>query len=187
MTIVIKVFYSDITNCEYDDSIIESFPLLRRDYVKSINNENRKRQRVFVWLLLEKILKELKVNGNFSVDNKGRWRIIEGGVKFSLTHSENIVAVAVTDSEYVGLDVEKCSDKVLKLKSKFKDINNGNVSSVEFFSREWTKKEASFKAGKKCDFYSQKIFDKIGGEYFLTLCTKDRFDKFIYFDCKNLI
>ena len=185
--IVIRVYYSDITNCSYDDSHIEAFPLLRRDYVKSITDDNRKRQSVFVWLLLEEMLKEIKVKGNFSVDAKGKWRIIGDDVKFSLAHSGNIVIVALTDCEYVGVDVEKCSEKVLKLKNKFKDFNVGNVSCVEYFAREWTKKESSFKAGKKCEFYSRKIFDKNGDEYFLTLCTKDRFESFIYYDCKKLI
>lgn len=185
--IVIKVYYSDITNFEYDLTVVDSFPLLRRDYVNSITDENRKRQSVFAWILLEYALKNEKVWGNFSVDSKGRWRIIDSKIKFSITHSGGIVAVAVTDSEYVGIDVEKCSDKVLKLKNKLGDYNTGNISSVEFLTREWTKKESAYKAGKKCEFFSRKIFDKNGDEYFMTLCTKDKFEDFVYLDCKKLI
>ena len=29
-------------------------------------------------------------------------------------------------------------------------------------------------------------FDKNGEEYFLTLCTKDKFEDFVYIDCKQL-
>ena len=41
--------------------------------------------------------------------------------------------------------------------------------------------------GKKCEFFSRKIFDKNGEEYFLTLCTKDKFEDFEYIDFKKLI
>ena len=183
---VVKVFYSDITNCKYDDSRIESFNMVRKDYVNSITDPERKRQSVYAWMLLEYALAEFKVSGNFSVDSKGRWRIIEGGVKFSITHSENIVSIAICDGEYVGVDVEKCSPKVLKLKSKLGDFRANNVSSVEYITREWTRRESAFKAGKKCDFFSRKIFDKNGEEYFLTLCTKDKFNDFVYVDSKKL-
>jgi len=184
---VIKVYFTDITNCKYRISDVERFPKLRRDYVNSITDEGRKCQSVMVWMLLEYALKDFNVCGNFSVDSKGRWRIIEGGAKFSISHSGNIVAVAVTDTEYVGVDVEKCTEKVLKLKNKLGEYNTGNVSNVEFLTREWTKKESAYKAGKKCEFFSRKIFDKLGDEYFMTLCTKDKFDDFIYVDYKKLI
>ncbi len=184
---MVKVYFTDITNCEYSQDEVNAFHMLRRDYVNSINDPERKRQSAFVWMLLQKVLSDLKVSGNFSVDSKGRWRIIEGGAKFSIAHSGNIVAIAVGDAEYMGVDVEKCSEKVLKLKSKLGDYKPTNVSGIEYITREWTKKESAFKAGKKCEFFSRKVFDKIGEEYFLTLCTKDKFDDcFEYVDVKNI-
>ena len=183
---VVKVYYSDITNCEFNQEAVNSFHRIRKDYVNSINDPERKRQSAYVWMLLEKALSDTKVSGNFSVDSKGRWRIIEGGAKFSITHSGNIVAIAVGDCEYVGIDVEKCSEKVLKLKAKLGEYRPNNVSDIEHLTREWTKKESAFKAGKKCEFYSRKIFDKNGEEYFLTLCTKDKFEDFVYIDVKQL-
>jgi hypothetical protein len=183
---VVKVYYSDITG--YDTSLVDinSFNLIRRDYVNTITDPNRKRQSAYVWLLLQKALADENVSGNFSVDTKGRWRIIEGGIKFSLAHSGNIVAVAFGNTENVGVDVEKCAEKVLLLKSKLGDFKPNNMSNIEHITREWTKKESAYKAGKKCEFYSRKIFDKIGDEYFLTLCTKDKFNDFEYVDVKKL-
>lgn len=183
---VVKVFYSDITNCDISKVDINAFNLIRKDYVNSITDPERKRQSAYVWLLLQKALADMNVSGNFSVDSKGRWRIIEGGAKFSIAHSGNIITVAIGNTEYVGVDVEKCSEKVLKLKSKLGDFKPYNMSNTEHITREWTKKESAFKAGKKCEFYSRKVFDKIGDEYFLTLCTKDKFDDFEYVDVKKL-
>ncbi len=184
---VIKVYYTDISNCEYTEADVAAFPKIRRDYVNGFTDEKRKRQSVMVWMLLEYALKEFKHWGSFTVDLKGRWRILEGGARFSLAHSENFIAVAVTNTEYVGIDVEKCSDKVLKLKSKLGEYSTGNISNIEYLTREWTRRESAFKAGKKCDFYSRKIFDKSGDEYFLTLCTKDKFEDYTYVDFNKLI
>ena len=183
---VIRVLYTDITNCELCQEEVNAFHRIRKDYVNAITDPERKRQSAYVWMLLQKALADIKVDGNFSVDSKGRWRIIEGGARFSLTHSGNIVAVAVGNSEYLGVDVEKCAEKVLKLQSRLGDYKATNMSNIEYLTREWTKKESAYKAGKKCDFYSRKVFDKIGNEYFLTLCTKDKFDEFEYVDVKKI-
>ena len=184
---MVRVYYSDITNCELNQADVDAFNMIRKDYVNGITDLERKRQSAYVWMLLLKALKDVNVSGNFSVDTKGRWRMLEGDVKFSLAHSGNIVAVAFGDNNYMGVDVEKCSEKVLKLKSKLGEYKTNNVSDVEYLTREWTKKESAFKAGKKCDFYSRKIFDKNGDEYFLTLCTKDKFEDFEYINVKTFV
>lgn len=184
--IVVKVYYSDISNCQFDQREVDNFHMLRKDYVNKIVDPERKRQSALVWMLLQKALAEINVSGNFSVDSKGKWRILEGGAKFSMACSNNIIAVAVGNTEYVGVDVEMISDKVLILKKKLGDIKPTNMSNIEHITREWTRKESAFKAGKKCDFVSRKIYDKIGQEYFLTLCTKDKLEEFHYIDFKTL-
>ena len=184
---VVKVYYADITNYDISKANIEAFNMIRKDYVNSITDPERKRQSAYVWMLLQKALADINVSGNFSVDSRGRWRIIEGGAKFSLTHSHNIVAVAFGDADYIGIDVERCSEKVLKLKSKLGDFKPYNVSNIEHLTREWTRKESAFKAGKRCEYYSRKIFDKIGEEYFITLCTNDKFEDFEYINIKDII
>ena len=184
---MVKVFYSDITNFEFNQCEVDNFPMLRRDYVNSITDIERKRQSTFVWLLLEKALADVNVSGTFSVDSKGKWHFIDSKVKFSLSHSNNIVAVSVGETEYLGVDVEKCSEKVLKLQAKLGEYKQYNLSNIEYITREWTKKESAYKAGKKCEFNSRKIFDKCGEEYFLTLCSKEMLCDFIYVNAKELI
>ena len=184
---MVKVFYSDITNFEFNQGEVDNFPMLRRDYVNRITDIERKRQSTFVWLLLEKALTDINVSGTFSVDSKGKWHFIDNKVKFSLSHSNNIVAVAVGETEYLGIDVEKCSEKVLKLQSKLGDYKQYNLSNIEYITREWTRKESAYKAGKKTEFCSRKIFDKNGEEYFLTLSSKEIMCDFIYVNAKDLI
>ncbi len=184
---MVKVFYSDITNFEFNQSEVDNFPMLRRDYVNSITDPERKRQSTFVWLLLKKVLADLNVSGTFSIDSKGKWHFIDNNVKFSLSHSHNIVAIAVGQTEYLGVDVEKCSDKVLKYQSKLGDYKQYNLSNIEYITREWTKKESAYKAGKKGEFYSRKIFDKCGEEYILTLCSKEIVCDFVYLKANDLI
>ncbi len=184
---MVKVFYSDITNFEFNQCEVDNFPMLRRDYVNRITDIERKRQSTFVWLLLEKALADINVSGTFSIDSKGKWHFIDSNVKFSLSHSHNIVAVAVGETEYLGVDVERCSEKVLKLQSKLGEYKQNNLSNIEYITREWTKKESAYKAGKKLEFNSRKIFDKYGEEYFLTLCSKEIVCDFIYIKAKDLI
>ena len=184
---MVKVFYSDITNFEFNQREVDNFPMLRRDYVNSITDIERKRQSTFVWLLLEKALADINVSGTFSVDSKGKWHFIDSKVKFSLAHSHNIVAVAVGLTDCLGIDVEKCSEKVLKLQAKLGEYKQNNLSNIEYITREWTRKESAYKAGRKCDFISRKIFDKYGEEYFLTLCSKEIVSDFVYVNAKELI
>ena len=83
---VVKVFYSDITNFEFNQGEVDNFPMLRRDYVNKITDIERKRQSTFVWLLLEKALTDINVSGTFSVDSKGKWHFVDNKVKFSLSY-----------------------------------------------------------------------------------------------------
>ena len=99
----------------------------------------------------------------------------------------NIVAVAVGLTDCLGIDVEKCSEKVLKLQAKLGEYKQNNLSNIEYITREWTKKESAYKAGKKCEFNCRKIFDNCGEEYFLTLCSKEMLCDFIYVNAKELI
>ena len=184
---MVKVFYSDITNFEFNQSEVDNFPMLRRDYVNNITDIERKRQSTFVWLLLQKALADMNVSGTFSIDTKGKWHFVDNKIKFSLSHSHNMVAVAIGLTECLGIDVERCSEKVLKLQSKLGEYKQNNLSNVEYITREWTRKESAFKAGKKSEFCSRKIYDKCGEEYFLTLCSKEIMCDFIYVSAKDLI
>ena len=92
------------------------------------------------------MLKERFENKNFAFQHNddGSWQVQGNGVCFSLSHSDVFVAVVVGD-ETCGVDVEKCQQKILKLKRKFRNECGVCCESVDDLTLAWTKKESLFK------------------------------------------
>ncbi len=115
-----------------------------------------KAQKYYAWRLLEQVLTEKGVPlsaCNFQKLSSGKWRA--NGVSFSLSHSENIVAVALIIAEKsVGVDVERVSEKAVK---KLKNIHFLTVeegleyaglpqdAQADYLVSTWTRKESMFK------------------------------------------
>ncbi len=184
---MVKIFYSDIYNCDYNKVKIENFCKLRKEYINSINDEKRKCQSVFAWQLLIYALKSEGVYGSFLVDNFGKWSLFDNQYNFSIAHSNNIVAVAIGDCNILGIDVEECSEKVLKLNKKISKLMDNDLSEIDFFTREWTRYESSIKAGNKANFIDKKIVDELLNQYYLTICTNEKVEKFNYVNANKLL
>lgn len=177
---MVKIIYADITNYKYNESDIECLCEARKDYVQSISNKKRKLQSLVVWKLLMQVLREYSDSMQFHFSNEnGKWIESSGKVKFSLTHSNNIVAVAIADNN-VGIDVEMFSEKILMLKDKFLVPENEN--ELVYLARKWTEKESSFKKGGMGNFFSFEISDDVSNKYLVTVCSDDN-----NFDFKKLI
>ena len=118
---MVYLFLSDISDVDYELDF-SSFSPLRREYVESFSDLDRKNQSIAVWKLLEYALKKTcsmkKIEG-FS-DLRGKWLVENFSGDISLSHSRNIVAVALTKKGSVGVDVEVYSKKILRLEEKFK-------------------------------------------------------------------
>ena len=78
------------------------------------------------------------------------------GIKFNLSHSSLMVAMAMTPDHEVGIDVEKCDKDQLNLAKKFFTpnevsfiINNKKINQIRSFYMIWTLKEAYIKAKAK--------------------------------------
>ena len=132
---MVKVYYSDITKITANEKILDKLPLVRKQYVTSISDEKRRKQSVFIWLLLEYVLKEScgKSDYTFFVEN-GEWLAKDCEFHFSLSHSDNIVAVAISNG-CVGVDVEKCDKKVLRLASKLSDFSSNDINMMPLSMR----------------------------------------------------
>ena len=179
---MVKVYYANIENNTCDEQLIKSLNPVRAKYVESITNCDRKKQSVWVWKLLEFALNDYfgRNDYNFSFNGSYFCVIDDSNVNFSLTHSKNIVAVAV--SKYsVGVDVEACTEKVLKLK---KHLNMNNLKQIDDKTQiceltlEWTKKESLLKAKNAKNFKYVKIND-MKNDYFLTVCSDEDYIEFI--------
>ena len=178
---MIKVYYCDVIGLVDYYNLIEILPDKRKEYVLSISDVNRQKQSVLVWVLLEKCLSKFHqlTNLDFEFDQQ-RWKLKNTDLDFSISHSKNFITVAIGESP-VGVDVEICDSKILKLKSKF--CNSDDIGEL---TERWTRKESLFKARKGKNFNTTKIFDEVGHEYKLTVCSDSEEAEFIKVD-KNFL
>lgn len=90
-------------------------------------------------------------------------------IKFNISHSGMIVACVITDTNDVGLDIEKIHDIELKdfeaqmLHSEIQKIKNAEDSQIAFFDY-WTQKEAVIKANGKGLFIALNTFEIINNK-----------------------
>ena len=84
------------------------YPPERQAEIEKCSNEKVKREKYFVWKLLEyaifNTIGEPIENFNFEKNPNRKW--VSDRVYFSLSHSDGVVAVALSDRE-VGVDIER--------------------------------------------------------------------------------
>ena len=138
----------------------------RQREIDGCTNEQVKAQKYYVWKLLEYALKrtfglnidkiELKKDGN-------KWTCKE--CYFSLSHSENVVAVAISRTP-VGVDIEKLDggrflnlpqEKLLTEREQMLVNAMPTDEKGEYINALWTVKEAAFKKENGKNFKPNKI------------------------------
>ena len=141
------------------------YPKERDDEIFACTSEKVKRQKYFVWKLLEyAILKTFgkKIDDvSFTKKDNGKWTA--DGFEFSLSHSENVVTVAVSKFS-VGVDIEVLDapkegaiERVLTDKEKA-DLDSKKTDEKDLFLLEkWSQKESLFKMGKYDKFTPSSI------------------------------
>lgn len=180
-----KVYYSEILDFQYYNENFEGFSSARREYIKSISEKRRSAQSYFVWKLLLKVAKILNFT-NFDYDLEVNKCICES-LKISLTHSGSIVAVAISN-DCVGVDVEKISDKILKLKNKLGFNIKEKELTAKYLTIKWTEKESNFKADNNAEFFSSKIInDSLNNQYVLTVASSEEKADFIKINFNEII
>ena len=134
-------------------------PQLRQEQIENTGHEGLRRQRYFVWKLLEYGLHRslgLKMEKlHFSRTEQGKWSCQE--CYFSLSHSEDAVAVAVSKKP-VGVDIEwlerqislKIGDRVFTDAERKQAENAENIT--QFILTKWAAKESLFKASDETIF-----------------------------------
>ncbi len=162
------IYFLDIEDLIIDNDL-SNINNLRAEYLYSIKNEERRRQSFFVWKLLEFALINKGVKNPSFVNNKGKWSLVDGVVKFSLSHSHNLVAVAIDDKN-VGVDIEIISDKLLPLEKRYNTTLSG-WDKLLYLSRCFTEEEAKFKAEINNNIKSYIVDDNKGNKYSLSVCT----------------
>ena len=177
-------------------------PRARETEIESCSNLKVRQQKYYVWKLLENALMRsfgLKIGKmNIAKQDSGKWVCDE--CCFSLSHSEDYVAVAVSRKP-VGVDIERCDE------SRFTDALSEKAASSrereelrrggqEKLAALWTRKEAIFKQSGGNLFQPKDIetsqYSTVtktvrgeSGKYFVTVASEDaRFAVFRSTDCE---
>ena len=113
----------------------------------------------------------------------------------SISHSNEIAALVVSNKKIIGLDVQFKESKILNIQNKFlnkfEKLNIGDDPSIDILTMIWTSKESIYKAvGLKGISFSKNIKidkviekDKTGKGYYINGTEKVKFDlKFYYLD-----
>ncbi len=146
-------------------------PIKRRLEIENCSNEKVRLEKYSVWKLLAYAIKKsfgLKSKKlNFQKKENGQW--VCDNCFFSLTHSENIVAVAVSNYP-IGVDVEKVKShseevakKVLTNNELQEFLRLDKKERVDFFIQKWTQKESVYKQNGAKTFEPRKI-ESFNGE-----------------------
>ena len=138
----------------------------RQAEIDSISNERVRREKYYVWKLLEYAIKNsLGADASrlcFKKNENGKWFC--DGFEFSLSHSGDVLAVVVSKSA-VGVDVERIRVKnsermsnYILTKSELEKYNSICEEEREaWLIQKWCQKEAIFKFQNKNSFSASEI------------------------------
>lgn len=154
----------------------EVFPSERNNEIIKTKNEKQKAEKYFAWRLLEYAISRLLDKSieeiSFKKGDSGKWSA--DGFDFSLSHSNGVVAVAIS-AHRVGIDIEEVSiPKSKSFASRIlTDVETDELSALddvereEYLIKKWTQKEAIFKS-RNLSVFSPKKTTKENGEYLKT-------------------
>ena len=141
-------------------------PKEREEEISSVTNERVRREKYYAWRLLEYGLERslgLKIGKmEFSKTPYGKW--ISPSCKFSISHSGDLLAVAISRAE-VGVDVEpilppksdRFAYRVLTPSELSEYSSLGEKERVRFLISSWSAKEAIFKTSDRASFIPSEI------------------------------
>ncbi len=147
---MLVVSYADISSEKDYQPLIKKIHKKRLEYINSISCVERKKQSVYSWWLLGKALESINLDitsFDFDVDSNGRWFEKTSSFVFSISHSKNIVCVALSINSPVAIDVEECGNKILGVSSLFPEINpkKSTVENIRDLTKKWTERECRIK------------------------------------------
>ena len=137
----------------------------------SFKTEKRNVEFALSRFLLDFVLKNVYNIKNYEIETINKKpKIKNSNVKFSISHSKEVVLVAFSNFE-IGADVELIKEIKLDRYSKY---FKKNFESLNNFYDFWTKYEAEIKLQTKANFFKSLIIEN---EYYLSLCAKEKIKK----------
>lgn len=144
----------------------EIYPPERAAEIEACKNDGAREEKFYVWKLLEHGIKRSFGINIRNVDIKcrrGKWYCAD--CEFSLSHSGDAVAVAVSDKP-IGVDIEKFEltrfsaglrKKIFTAREAKAAAELTEAAAGEYANRLWTVKEAAYKSGAVKSFAPSKI------------------------------
>ena len=101
------------------------------------------------FLAVRKLLENEDPELNIDYDSKGK-PFLNKQKGISISHSNEMVAIGISNETHFGIDIQHKTDKIFKIKSKFLSKKEGKflgkTDSMEFLIKLWSAKESIFKA-----------------------------------------
>jgi phosphopantetheinyl transferase len=119
-----------------------------------------------------KVLSSLLIRNEIIIEYGNNGEPLMNGFYVSFSHSGEMIAVAISEQNPVGIDIERIQDKIVALRSKFVSENELTLEEIknrEAITRIWTAKEAVYKlfSGATPDFKAQIFVKSDQAEVFL--------------------
>jgi len=143
-----------------NESLIGLIEGFEDDYFNKLKNKKRKLEYVCTRLLLKEFDSNLKISYN-----KNGAPILNNNKCISIAHSNNLAAIIISDNK-VGIDIEKISEKPIKIAAKFISENDNISMDINDVCLAWSAKEAIYKLHEigGLDFKNDIVIQKINKE-----------------------
>lgn len=131
-------------------------PSSEKEHIEALKNEKKRRQRLAYRVLLQNILKQDFI---LTYNREGKPYFENRNDYVSISHSKDYAAVFVSKIQAVGIDIEKISERIPTLASRFlnsKEVNSLDLNNLDLLHIYWGAKECLYK------MYSDKkpLFDQ---------------------------
>lgn len=147
---MVKLYLTDIASLPdpwEQPEVIASLPKERRQKIERLTQEKKRKQSLGAGLLLEEVLTSYGIDvTTLRIGEHGKPEV--DGLHFNLSHSDNRVACAVSDSP-VGCDVEKVRKAPMDVAKRYFSQSEktyleqfDGIKYDEAFFRLWTMKES---------------------------------------------
>lgn len=153
------IYYSDVKYSRNDNLF---FKLKKRGInlteLKSISNHKRRTE----WLSIREIITEIMPLGeDICYDEQRKPHFKNSNFHLSISHSFERVAVGVSKKESIGIDVQRISNKISRIKNRFLNEHEQKIvpDSVEVLTAYWSMKEALFKIYGVNDVFLKQNFE----------------------------
>lgn len=148
--------------------------LLLQFLQRPISDEKTRKTHCFSYLMLDRILREVYQLQDRKIIFDNKKPMLDSKLKnFSITHSENYIVLAFSDSN-CGVDIEKIKTRdYIKIAKRM----HFDSKTEEEFYEDWTTFEAQYKLGE--EIKSKKTFKL--DDYYLTVVSNNMNEEFNLF------